>query len=111
MLWDEQVKLEEVMAEVVKVDSCTVLDIGKEVFKGSFTGFEYKLLLDTWLIFSLLGEDPNSGREGSDPNSRAPNWTFNPVTSADPGISTAEAGILEAGGILRFGGLICFCCV
>lgn len=84
------------------------MDIGKEVFKGSFTDFEYKLLLVAWLLFSLLEVDPNSGSAGSDPNSKAPNWTFNPVTSADPGISTAEAGILDAGVILRFGGFICF---
>lgn len=55
------------------MDSCTVLDIGKEVFKGSFTDFEYKLLLVVWLAFSLLEGDPNSGSAGSDPNSRAPN--------------------------------------
>lgn len=55
------------------MDSCTVLDIGKEVFKGSFTDFEYKLLLVAWLAFSLLEADPNSGSAGSDPNSKAPN--------------------------------------
>lgn len=49
-----------------------------------------------WLLFSLLAADPNSEREGSDPNSKAPNWTSNPVTSADPGISTAEAGICKS---------------
>lgn len=69
MFWDEQDRLE----EVVNVDSCTVLDIGKEVFKGSFTDFEYKLLLVAWLAFSLLEADPNSGSAGSDPNSKAPN--------------------------------------
>lgn len=55
------------------MESCAVLDIGKEVFKGSFTDFEYKLLLVAWLVFSLLEVDPNSGSVGSDPNSRAPN--------------------------------------
>lgn len=61
-----------------------------------FTDFEYRLLLVVaWLVLSLLEVDPNSGSVGSDPNSRAPNWTFNPVMSADPGISTAEAGILK----------------
>ena len=49
-----------------------------------------------WLLFSLLAADPNSEREGSDPNSKAPHWTFNPVTSVDPGISTAEAGICKS---------------
>lgn len=56
------------------MESCTVLDIGKEVFKGSFTDFEYRLLLVVaWLVLSLLEVDPNSGSVGSDPNSRAPN--------------------------------------
>lgn len=55
------------------MESCTVLDIGKEVFKGSFTDFEYKLLLVAWLVLSLLEVDPKSGSVGSDPNSRAPN--------------------------------------
>lgn len=53
---------------------------------------------------------PKSGRAGSDPKSRAPNCTFSPETSAEPGISTAEEGILELGGILRFCVFICLCC-
>lgn len=55
------------------MDSCTVLDIGREVVKGSLTDFEYKLLLVVWLVFSLLEVDPNSVSVGSDPNSKAPN--------------------------------------
>lgn len=37
----------------------------------------------------------------SDPKSRAPNWTFRPGISAEPGISTADEGIFEGGGTLR----------
>lgn len=92
------------------MEFCTALVIGREVFKESLKDFEYKLM-GIWLLFSLLAADPNSEREGSDPNSKAPNWTFNPVTSVDPGISTAEAGILEAGGIRRdLGSLMCLGC-
>lgn len=80
-----------------------------EVFKESLKDFEYKLM-GIWLLFSLLVADPNSAREVSDPNSRAPNCTFNPVTSAEPGISTAETGIFEVGGSRRLGSLMCFGC-
>lgn len=56
----------------------------------------YKLI-GLWQLFSLPeAAGPNSERDGSDPNSRAPNWTFNPVTSVEPGISTAEAGTYKS---------------
>lgn len=89
---------------------CTALVIGKEAFKGSLKDFGYKLI-GSGLLFSLAeAAGPNSERDGSDPNSRAPNCTFSPVISADPGISTADTGTLEAGGIRRLGSLMCLGC-
>lgn len=60
------------MTEVVQVEFCTALVIGEEVFRESLKDFEYKLM-GIWLLLSLLAADPNSERDGSDPNSRAPN--------------------------------------
>lgn len=44
-----------------------------------------------------LSTTPNSGKADSEPKSRAPNWRFSPGMSAEPGISTAVAGIWTRG--------------
>lgn len=61
-----------------------------------------------WL--TQLSTIPNSGIADSEPKSSAPNWRFRPGTSAEPGISTAVAGIFDDGGILRFWTLSCARC-
>lgn len=42
-LKEKLVKVEEVTTDVVQVELCTALVIGKEAFKGSLTDFGYKL--------------------------------------------------------------------
>lgn len=57
----------------------------------------YRLLGD-WLTAALVvGVDSYSARTGSEPNCNAPNCRFSPEISAEPGISTASAGICKAG--------------
>lgn len=53
-------------------------------------------LLGGWLTEVLVaGVDSYSERTGSEPNCNAPNCKLSPEISAEPGISTARAGIFD----------------
>lgn len=69
----------------------------------------YRLLGD-WLTAALVvGVDSYSARTGSEPNCNAPNCRFSPEISAEPGISTASAGILDVNDAFFFC-CFSFCC-
>lgn len=56
-----------------------------------------------------MGVDSYSERTGSEPNCNAPNCRFSPEISAEPGISTARAGILDVKEAFFFC-CLSFCC-
>lgn len=56
-----------------------------------------------------MGVDSYSARTGSEPNCNAPNCRFSPEISAEPGISTASAGIFDVSDAFFFC-CFSFCC-
>lgn len=73
----------------------SLADLGGRLFCGMGSWVESELL-SVWVVSMVMGSEAKSS---------APNCTLSPLTSAEPGISTAEEGIFEGGAGRRLGGL------